>query len=323
MHEHIFGEDRPFGQCHASSLVRLEGDRTLAAWFGGTKEGHKDVAIWGARRDESGWSPPRRLAKVRESPHWNPVLFLAPGGDLHLFFKVGDRIPDWEMWRMSSADGGETWTEPRELTCRGGGRCLGPDKNKPIVLSDGTCLAPAAIERHDGSWDVFVTRSEDGGRTWEAADLIPLDRSRITGRGVIQPTLWESEPGRVHMLMRSSCGRICRSDSEDGGRTWSPVRKTALPNNNSGIDLARLDDGTLALAFNPVSGDWAPRTPLSVALSTDNGETWSRRFDVETGEGEYSYPAIIPTAGGVALTYTWKRERIAFWAGAVKDLAGC
>ena len=125
------------------------------------------------------------------------------------------------------------------------------------------------------------------------------------------------------MLMRSSCGRICRSDSEDGGRTWAPVRKTELPNNNSGIDLARLDDGTLALAFNPVSGDWAPRTPLSVALSTDNGETWPRRLDVETGEGEYSYPAIIPTAGGVALTYTWRRERIAFWAGAAKDLAGC
>lgn len=311
----MFGGERPFRQCHASTLVGLEDGRFVAAWFGGTREGHGDVAIWGALRERGRWSAPRRLAKVRESAHWNPVLFLAPDGLVHLFFKVGDRIPDWEMWTMSSADGGESWTKPRELKCRGGGRCLGPDKNKPIVLSDGTCLAPAAVERHDRSWDVFVTRSEDGGRTWEAGELVALDRSRIKGRGVIQPTLWESGPGRVHMLMRSSCGRICRSDSEDGGRTWSPVRKTELPNNNSGIDLAKLADGTLALAFNPVSGDWAPRTPLSIAFSTDNGETWPRRLDVETGEGEYSYPAIIPTPEGIAMTYTWKREKIAFWMG--------
>ena len=322
MREHVFEGERAFDQCHASTLVVLEGGRILAAWFGGTREGHADVAVWGARREGGRWSPPRRLAKVRGSAHWNPVLFHAPDGLLHLFFKVGDRIPDWEMWRTVSADAGETWTEPRELTCSNGARCLGPDKNKPIVLSDDTCLAPASIERHDGSWDVFVTRSGDGGRTWEAMALVPLDRSRITGRGVIQPTLWESEPGCVHMLMRSSCGRICRSDSEDGGRTWSPVRKTQLPGNNSGIDLARLRDGTLALAFNPVSGDWAPRTPLSLALSTDDGRTWPRRVDVETGAGEYSYPAIVPTGEGIALTYTWRRERIGFWAGAVSGPAG-
>ena len=310
--EHIFGEERPFVEAHASSLVGLAGGRMLAAWFGGTREGRRDVAIWGASRERGRWSAPRRLAKVRESPHWNPVLFLGPEGLLHLFFKVGDDIPEWETWRMNSADEGETWTEPRRLTCRGG-RCLGPDKNKPVILSDGTCLAPASVERHDRKWDVFVTRSEDGGHTWEASALIALDRSKITGSGVIQPTLWESAPGGVHMLMRSSCGHICRSDSKDGGRTWSPVRKTDLPNNNSGLDLAKLDDGTLALAFNPVSGDWAPRTPLSIAFSFDDGETWPRRMDIEAGEGEYSYPAVIPTAGGAAMTYTWKRESIAFW----------
>ncbi len=117
------------------------------------------------------------------------------------------------------------------------------------------------------------------------------------------------------MLMRSSCGRVCRSDSDDGGGTWSPVRKTELPNNNSGVDLAKLDDGTLVLAYNPVSGDWAGRTPLSLALSTDDGETWTRRLDIETGEARYSYPAIIPTPDGIAMTYTWRRERIAFWTG--------
>ena len=98
------------------------------------------------------------------------------------------------------------------------------------------------------------------------------------------------------------------------------MRPTALPNNNSGLDLARLPDGTLALACNPVSQDWGRRTPLSLMLSLDNGETWPRRLDLETGEGEFSYPSVVPTAVGMAVTYTWKRERIAFWHGSVERI---
>ncbi len=317
VHEHIFGDDRPFAQCHASTLVELRNGRVLAAWFGGTAEKHADVAIWGATRVEGRWSQPRVLARVRNSPHWNPALFLAPDGRVHLFFKVGDRIPIWETWRTISEDEGETWTEPRELVPgdRGG---RGPVKNKPILLSNGTWLAPASLE--GDRWDVFVDRSYDAGETWTAGDLVPLEHSRFEGAGVIQPTLWESAPGHVHMLMRSTCSRICRSDSLDYGETWSPVRATSLPNNNSGIDIARLPDGTLALAYNHVAGDWAARTPLSIALSCDNGETWPRRLDIETADGEFSYPAIVPTSAGIALTYTWRRERIAFWQGSLERI---
>ena len=46
----------------------------------------------------------------------------------------------------------------------------------------------------------------------------------------------------------------------------------------------------------------------------ENNRTWSERIDLETEPGEYSYPAIIPTGDGkLAVTYTWRRERIA-WA---------
>jgi len=317
IHEHIFGDDRPFAQCHASSLVWLGDDRFLAVWFGGTHEKHGDVGIWGSHRAEGRWSPPRLLAKVAPLPHWNPVLFRPPDGSIHLFFKVGAHPMVWETWTSVSTDDGATWSEPRPLVpddC--GGR--GPVKNKPILLSDGAWLAGASIERDDG-WDAFVDRSEDLGLTWRASELIELNHEDFPGPGVIQPTLWESQPGHVHMLIRSSCGYLCRSDSVDGGRTWSPVRITDIPNNNSGVDVVRLPDGTLALIYNPVSEDWGPRTPLSIALSFDNGETWSHRIDLETDEGEYSYPAIILAGNKLAATYTWRRERIAFWWGDLDD----
>lgn len=318
LRQHIFvdesngdasGDRRPFASCHASSLIQLPGGAFLAVWFGGTAEGRDDVAIWGAHRDPGGWSAPRLLAKVDDRPHWNPVLFAAADGRLHLFFKVGRTIPAWETWTMVSADGGRRWTTPRPLVSgdRGG---RGPVKNKPIRLADGTWLAGASIETST-HWDVFVDRSQDEGRSWQASPLVPLDHAQCDGRGVIQPTLWESEPGHVHMLVRSTCGRIWRSDSADGGHTWCQLYPLDLPNNNSGLDLVRLDDGALVLVCNPVAT--RARTPLSLLRSSDNGHTWPARLDLETAPGEYSYPAIVATGPqAVAVTYTWRRTRIAF-----------
>ena len=313
--QHIFADERPFAQCHASTLVQLSDGRFLAAWFAGSKESDANVGIWGADCHQGHWSAPRLLAKTRNDAHWNPVLHVDAADRVYLFFKVGVTIPEWETWAIESADGGQHWTEPRELvTGDRGGR--GPVKNKLITLSDGAWLAGASLE--EGAWDVFVDRSEDLGQTWTASDLVARDPAVFTGRGAIQPTLWESAPGQVHMLVRTTCGIIGRSDSSDGGRSWSTLYATDLPNNNSGLDLARFADGTLALVCNPTTKG---RTPICVLLSTDNGQTWPRRLDLETDEGEYSYPAIITTQTGIAITYTWKRERIAFWQGSIDQIS--
>ena len=212
--------------------------RSWPSGLGGAPEAHDEVAIWTSTRYQTNWSDPCQLAKVDERPHWNPVLFAAPKGRLHLFFKVGKTIPTWETWTTTSDDEGAIWNTPQPLVAGDqGGR--GPVKNKPIVLADGTWLAGASLESKRG-WDVFIDRSTDQGSTWEATEQVMLRRDEFFGAGVIQPALWESEPGQVHMLMRSTSGNICRSDSPDCGRTWSPIYRTELPNNNSGLDLARL-----------------------------------------------------------------------------------
>jgi len=314
----VFGDDRPFPQCHASTVVRAGDGQFIVAWFGGTHEKHDDVGIWISKGVTGKWSAPIEIAKLREEPHWNPVLFKTPSGDIILYFKVGRSIDEWETWYMVSDDNGTTWTEAKELVPGDhGGR--GPVRNKLIVLSDGTWLAPASNEKK-GVWNAFVDRSEDQGKTWKASEYVTLNRDSIPGEGVIQPTLWESSPGKVHMLLRSSAGVICRSDSEDNGKTWSPVYKTTLPNPNSGIDLTKLKNGTLALVYNRDGKNWGARRPLAVAISNDNGKTWPTSVDIATGnEGdEFSYPAIISDKDTIIVTYTWKRQRIAFWMGKVK-----
>ena len=107
----------------------------------------------------------------------------------------------------------------------------------------------------------------------------------------------------------------------DGGRTWSAVAVTDLPHPNTGLDLTSLENDTLALVFTPCPPEAPPqRTPLTIALSTDNGRTWPRRLNIETGPGEFSYPAIISTRTGMAITYTWNRKRIAFWHGSIERI---
>jgi predicted neuraminidase len=330
--EHVYESDERFAECHASTLVQVRDGRFLVAWFAGTKEGDGDVGIWIADRYQCAWSKPRLVAKVNDEPHWNPVLHRAPDGSVRLFFKVGPTVPAWKTWTMVSTDEGESWSEPVAIASDAP-LTPGPVRDKPILLSDGSLLAGNSVETEE-KWDIFVDRSNDGGLAWTHSDLIELDREAhqdrkdegrerwgavlwgdeaFAGKGVIQPTLWESSPGVVHLLARSTTGVVCRSDSSDGGKTWCPLYGTILPNNNSGIDVARLPGDVLALVYNPVADNWGARTPLRVSLSMDNGATWPHSLELETEEGEYSYPAIIATAKGMAITYTWKRLCIAFW----------
>ena len=309
----------PVPECHASTILHLSNGEIIAAWFGGKKEGNDNVGIWMVKGKPGNWSSPFEIAKIRNDAHWNPVLFQSPEGRIFLFFKVGKKIPSWETWVKTSDDNGKTWTEAKELVAGDkGGR--GPVRNKPIILSNGNWIAGASHE--EGGWNAFADISTDNGRSWQASPYVPLDRTKIKGRGLIQPTLWESAPGKVHMLLRSTEGAIYRSDSEDGGKTWSTAYKTGLPNPNSGIDLTRLNDGTLVLAYNPDATDWGSRSPLSLAVSFDNGKTWPKILDIDAGdkEDEFSYPGVIHYGDTIAVSYTWNRKKIAYWIGTKNDL---
>lgn len=316
-YEHIFKNDPAlFRQCHASTLSLLPDGNIAAAWFGGDHEKAPNVAIWFSKRVNGIWRRPVKVADQENVPCWNPVLLMLPDR-LLLFYKVGNEIPDWQTFVCESQDFGETWGKERELVPGDfGGR--GPVKNKCIILKNGTILAPASLEK--GEWSCFADRSRDCAKTWEKSETVPVDRAMISGSGVIQPTLWEDEKGVVHMLMRSSEGAAFQSDSYDGGKTWTQAFKTALPNNNSGLDAVRLEDGRLAVVYNPVSGNWAARSPIAFSVSEDNGSTWSEPQILEhilcernAEWAEFSYPAVVTRGNDIYITYTWKRETIAFW----------
>jgi predicted neuraminidase len=315
----VFEDDRPFAQCHASTIVQAADGTLVTAWFGGTREKNPDVGIWLSRLEGGEWTVPVQVAKIPDArtgetaPHWNPVLFRPEGDTLYLFFKVGPEISHWQQFWMRSEDHGQTWTEPVELVPGDeGGR--GPVRSKPIILSDGSWFVGSSTEQE--GWKPFADRSTDAGETWTRSDDFELDVEGLLIRGAIQPAVWESQPGHVHALMRTNGGVAVRADSTDFGETWTPLYRTDLPNNNSGFDIEPLGDDRLILFYNPVGANWGARFPLSLAVSHDNGETWRIFAHVEddlTEGNEFSYPAIVRTEQGFALSYTWQRQRIRAW----------
>ncbi len=313
----------PTPNCHASTVLPLPDGSVLAAWFGGTKESTADVDIWYARRDENGWCEPKAVSYNKNLPHWNPVLFLRKNGDVMLFFKVGRNIPSWRTFVSVSTDGGRSFGAPQELVKgdRSGGR--GPVKNKCIRLSNGNILAPASTENR--GWNCFIDISADDGESWEKTAKIKTEQAvpmfntqnKYTSNLIpmIQPTLWESEPGKVHALTRTPVGRAYRTDSDDFGKTWCQAYPTDLPNNNSGLDVICVPSGELYLISNPVEENWGERSPLTLQKSSDNGATWETVLvlEEEKKDSEFSYPAIEYMNGSLYITYTYERLNVAFW----------
>ena len=303
-------------ECHASHFLTLGEGRVLCVYFYGSKEGKNDVRIFGSFRSPDGvWSDPIAITEDDGVPHWNPVLFRREDGAIVLFYKVGSTIASWVTRCMISTNGGASWGKSFELIPGdvSGGR--GPVRNKVVRLSDGTLLAPGSTEM--GEWKCFFDRSTDGGLTWErSADLcVPPETLRkyesTRKKGIIQPTVWESETG-VHALMRSTEGVIYRTDSANGV-LWCEPYPTAMPNNNSGIDLVRLPDGRLILACNPVSKNWGARTPISLYVSEDDGAQFNLLTHLTTMPGEYSYPALRYEDGLLHVTYTWNRRTVQYF----------
>lgn len=280
----------------------------MAAWFGGTRERATDVGIWLSRQVDGTWTALIEVATGIQPdgtrhPCWNPVLFALPDQSLLLFYKVGPTPQSWWGMVRRSRDEGRTWSDARRLP----DGILGPIKNKPLRLADGTLLSPSSTEspENGGPWRVHFERSADAGLTWTVVNTaVSNDGTRINA---IQPAILIHPGGRLQAVGRTQSGRVFETWSTDAGRTWSAIALTALPNPNAGLDAVTLRNGLHVIVYNhTIQG----RSPLNLSVSRD-GKAWSAALVLESEPGEYSYPAVIQTSDGlVHVTYTWKRQRI-------------
>ena len=316
---------------HAPTIVETRKGDLVVAYFAGTYERNPDCCIyvnrkergsdhWGTailaadgtvRQDSTATAAPVKTAC------WNPVLCEMPSGELWLFYKVGKTVKDWTGWLVKSADGGRTWGRPEPLPAG----FLGPVKNKPLLV--GNRLVCGSSTEDDG-WRFHVELLDLTTGRWqyvgpiESTVATKTDDNQPHPIDCIQPSLLQLQDGRLMVLMRTHNARLATSYSSDGGETWTPVVLTDIENNQSGTDAVTLADGRHALIYNnfqtlPLTKK-GPRTPLSIALSADDGHSFEHWLTLEESPmGEYSYPAIIQGRDGTLhCVYTWRRQRIGY-----------
>ena len=302
-------ETAPFASCHASTIAETK-DGLIAAWFGGSAEGEPDVGIWTSRHAGGKWTPPTEVATGEQPngkrlPCWNPVLFQPKTGPLLLFYKVGPSPETWWGMVRTSSNGGNTWTEPKRLP----DGFLGPIKNKPVELADGTILCPASSETptEPSVWRVHFEGARDLDKTAGTWSMARPESPGDPPLDAIQPAILLLGGEKLLALGRTRQKAIFQVTSPDAGKTWGAMGTTSLPNPNSGLDALTMKDGRHVLIYNhTVKG----RSPLNVAVSND-GRDWQAALVLENEPGEFSYPAVIQTSDGLLhFTYTWNRKKI-------------
>lgn len=313
----------PMIQNHAAFLHLLDDGSLACAWFGGTLEGKSDISVFVSvlSRGSDVWGEPRQLSADPEHSEQNPVLFTAPDGQLWLFH-TSQPSGNQDECRIRMAKIHRDAGDPSMLSA-GEGRYLdlprGCFVRAPVVVrDDGAWLLPIfrCVQRPGQKWNgshdyAAVGVSTDSGVTWH---LDNVDDSI----GCVHMSPVPLEEGRyAAFFRRRQADHVYRTESEDGGRTWSPPQPTDVPNNNSSIAVIRLKDGRLAMIGNPMnavsskdrraslydelgeedgrpdadpSGGcvpvWGvPRAPVTVGLSEDGGRTFPTRIVIEDGPG--------------------------------------
>ncbi len=284
--------------CHCASITELTDGGMLATWYAGSREGAEDVAVMSARFDGEDWGEVRVMLDPPGRPGGNTVVYRHDEMLWHWVDVIeGDGWQSALLYLMRSGDEGETWTEP-EVFDEEPGMMV---RHRPVRLSSGRILLPAYDEK---DWRGFAYISDDNGASWRRSGWMRADT------GCIQPAVIERDDGSLHALLRSDreVSHSWECASEDGGESWTKCGPSQLHNPNSGADMIRLRSGETIACFNDTPEG---RTPLTVALSRNGGETWIASRDVEADPGEYSYPTLMEGGdGSVHLVYTWRRERI-------------
>jgi predicted neuraminidase len=324
-----------FPSSHAANLLTLRNGDLLCVWFSGTWEGESDVAIMMARLPKGSrqWSRPRVVDHRSGESFQNPVVFEAPDGVLwivHTTQGAGQGQANANVLVTKSTDGGKIWTAPAVLFDTPGSFVRQPI----LVLPDGNWMLPMYVTPSRGitqgaeSNYSVVKISADRGTHWK-------DCAVPKSNGYVQPDVVPIPGGRYLAFFRSRFADFIYQSTSQDGCTWTAPQKTQLPNNNSSIQVAKLANGHLVMAFNNVGSVVAagkpqagPRKPLTVALSEDGGATWKWVRDLEVGlppaaaaEGrpnrkepgreEYSYPSIAQTGdGSIYVAYTFRRFTI-------------
>lgn len=287
---------KPGSAC--SSIITLADGALLTVEGNAALLSHDHGATWGERHALFAGAP----ADAPQSPGvpGGTAMLLRTRANVLVLVWRDNRVDDWDkttgelgpkasgdVWTMRSTDGGKTWTGRQKLFT---GVCGHPPVNL-LQLRSGRLVVPVQYyASHPLRCVIRTYVSDDDGLTWRYGNIIDLG-GHGHHDGAFEPTLVELRDGRVWMLIRTNLDRLWEAFSDDG-LDWRTIRPSVFDASSSPPYLTRLASGRLILFWNrlypegqtsyerrsrpysEVAGSWQ-REELSVALSADDGATWT------------------------------------------------
>ena len=295
---------------HSPSILR--GDGAAVLWFEGSREAARDVQIMSVRLVGEHLSPEQPAPLL--SPEGASRVMRPRQAVLVLGNTIGNVAGDGgQLLSTVVSVGGWAAASVADVRLKGGhpvsARKLalspflnrsGLVRNATARFADGDIAVPAYFEL--GNAFGLLVRLDKSGRVRATARI-------GNGQVAIQPALVVTGRKTALAFLRPFDGsrRLFRSETRDGGRTWSaPAPVADIPNPNAPVSVLRLRGGTLLMAFN----DSAKRADdMTLALSHDDGRSWKRTFRFEVPGREnpdiYRYPDLARLQdGSFLLTYS-------------------
>lgn len=307
------GPDNPRNS--EGDFVTLKDGRILFIYsrYTGTSSSDHGTAFLAGRYSHDGgktWTTEDRVIVPQEGKMnvMSVSLLRLQNGQIALFYLRKNSIVDCIPMVRFSSDEGETWSPPRMcITDKQGYFVL--NNARVIQLRDGRLLMAVALHQTpDGQWKneatLYAYHSDDNGLNWTSSIAVANPQRVITQ----EPGLVELQDGQIMMYIRASGGVQQLSYSSDRGQTWSAATPSNIHSPLSPATIARIPKTRdLLLVWNNTAGrppQVDGRTPLTAAISKDEGKTWQHIKNIEDNpDGWYCYIAVRFIKDDVLLSY--------------------
>lgn len=255
------------------------------------------------------WGPKRVLQENTGDQNVMSVTLkrLAPNR-VAMFYLKKNSHSDLHMFVRFSQDETRTFSEPVLVTPGVGYHIVNNDRI--LRLSTGRLLAPTSFtaDIKDPKVNHITSHcniSDDDGLTWRRGK----GRVDLPKRGAMEPDVVEMQDGRVLMILRTQLGYIAKAYSSDGGETWTGPQSLGIKAPESPATIRRIPTtGDLLLIWNHTwkkgAGHGGRRTPLTAAISSDEGASWKHVRNLESDlTNTYAYTSLTFIGNRAVMTY--------------------